>query len=235
MANPKGYTLHSDATITVIATMNSANVKTGDMVQVWILRTDMNPVEAVKTGDDSAICGTCVHRGDKENGRKRSCYVNVGQGPNSVWKAFTRGNYPLLPLSEYSRVFGGRAVRLGAYGDPAVMPRVIVETICRVASRHTGYTHQWRTNEWIKAFCMASCDTVADYKEATANGWRTFRVSVGMTPQNGEILCPASEQGGYKTQCAKCGLCNGASEATRKNIYIPVHGSGASNAFTILN
>ena len=40
----------------------STNSKTGPMVQSWILREDMHPLEAVKTGADSSICGSCPLR-----------------------------------------------------------------------------------------------------------------------------------------------------------------------------
>jgi hypothetical protein len=43
-------------------------------------------------------------------------------------------------------------------------------------------------------------------------------------------MCPASDEAGHKTQCAKCLLCNGARAMdARKNITIVVHGSGAKN------
>lgn len=203
------------------------------MVQVWILPTDISPVDAVNTGKDAIICGSCPHRGTK--GRKRSCYVNVGQAPNSVWKAFHRGVYPYLPVSNYSQVFCGRAIRLGAYGDPAFIPQHIVSAIVDASTKHTGYTHQWRanTNSWLRPFVMASCDTVQDYLDAREQGWRTFRVSASLTPLTNEILCPASKEAGNRTQCAQCGLCAGADKQA-KNIYIPVHGSGAKNALVIL-
>jgi hypothetical protein len=65
----------------------SANGKTGDMVQTWILRSDMNPLEAIHAGQDSSLCGDCPLRGimqDTERGtvnRRRACHVNVHQAP----------------------------------------------------------------------------------------------------------------------------------------------------------
>lgn len=231
MKKPNGYVLHSDERITVIATLKTTNRKTGDMVQIWILPTNISPVEAVKTGLDALICGNCPHRGT--NKRKRSCYVNVGQAPNSVWKAFHRGIYPVATTADYARIFANRAIRLGAYGDPAYIPQYIVVALVAVATKHTGYSHQWRTNSWLKPYVMASCDSMQDYLDARAAGWRTFRVSASLTPMPNEILCPASKEAGNKTQCAKCGLCAGTSKQA-KNIFIPVHGSGAKNALVIL-
>ena len=51
-AKAKGFILYEGASmldgapIVVIATMKTSNRKTGDMVQTWILRSDVNPVEA---------------------------------------------------------------------------------------------------------------------------------------------------------------------------------------------
>ena len=47
---------------TAILTLKSSNRKTGNMAQVWILRQDINPVDAIATGDDESICGNCSHR-----------------------------------------------------------------------------------------------------------------------------------------------------------------------------
>ena len=97
----RGASLIDGAPIVVIATglaQGSSNSKTGAMVQTYILRADVSPVDAVRTGQDSAICGTCVHRGRDDGsgtGRHvgRTCYVNVGQGPRAVWAAWKRGRY----------------------------------------------------------------------------------------------------------------------------------------------
>ena len=69
--------------IVSIATLHSNNRKTGDMVQIWILRQDMAPMEAIKSGGDRSICGGCPHRG---TGTKRSCYVNVFRAPAAIWQ-----------------------------------------------------------------------------------------------------------------------------------------------------
>ncbi len=41
----------------------SGNVKTGPMLQTWILRKDVSPQAAVDQGLDGSICGDCMHRG----------------------------------------------------------------------------------------------------------------------------------------------------------------------------
>ena len=64
MSKPNGYILYEGpsgidgAPIVVIATgfaNSSANAKTGDMIQTWIIRSDIAPHHAVKSGDDASI------------------------------------------------------------------------------------------------------------------------------------------------------------------------------------
>ena len=116
-----GFVLHEDSSRVVIATGFSSpsdNRKTGDMIQIWILVKACDPVQAIKEGLDRLICGNCRHRGDGSGGG-RSCYVNAGQAPLGIWRAWRAGAY--APLSFVS-VFAGRKVRFGAYGDPTWMP-----------------------------------------------------------------------------------------------------------------
>lgn len=72
-----------------IVTLDSGNVKTGAMAQLWILRADMPPSEASRTGADASICGGCPHRGRIIDGVlvDRSCYVTLMHGPRAVWDA----------------------------------------------------------------------------------------------------------------------------------------------------
>src|SRR5687767_8863532 len=49
--------------IVVVAGASTSNRKTGPMVQIWILTRDVDPIAAVKSGADSAICGDCKFRG----------------------------------------------------------------------------------------------------------------------------------------------------------------------------
>ena len=95
MKKPNGYILFENDLIVVIATglvRPSDNAKTGGMVQIWILVKAENPVAASKSGADEAVCGDCPLRG--VNGSERVCYVNLGQAPLGIWKAWERGAYP---------------------------------------------------------------------------------------------------------------------------------------------
>ncbi|NBU71905.1 MAG: hypothetical protein EBS53_10740, partial [Bacteroidetes bacterium] len=45
-----------------IATLESENRKTGNMVQTWILREDISPTMARSIGEDRSFCGDCSVR-----------------------------------------------------------------------------------------------------------------------------------------------------------------------------
>src|SRR3546814_5822354 len=90
----------------------SRNTKTGAMVQTYIIRTDVDPVTAVREGADASICGDCPHRGDG-TGKGRSCYVTLIHGPSTVYKAYKRGVYPKVDAFTAAALFAGRMIRLG--------------------------------------------------------------------------------------------------------------------------
>ena len=93
----EGFSPIDGAPIVLIATgftEKSSNRKTGDEIQTWILRRDVNPVVANNEGLDESICGGCPHR-KINNG---TCYVNVGQAPNAIWTCYTSGSgYNVIP------------------------------------------------------------------------------------------------------------------------------------------
>ncbi len=200
--------------IRVVATNGSDNRKTGDMAQVWFLPQGLKPTDAIKADGARSVCGDCP--------LTRFCYVNAGQAPNSVARAADRGSY-------HERSWTHTHVRLGAWGDPASVPRpVIEETLSRLqAVRHTGYTHQWRRETTgLQDLVMASVESAAQREHARDLGYRTFRVGTPSdSPLTGEIECPAASG----VQCVDCTLCDGRTSLTdvRKDIFIPAHGSRA--------
>jgi len=213
--------------IVVIAVWSSANRKTGDMLQTYILRSDIDPREANKYGEDESICGQCQHRGTptldptKALAEGRTCYVNMGQGVLIVYNGFRAGKYP---VASPRTVGAGRKVRIGTYGDGAAAPSYVWDDLLFGAKGHTAYSH----NGGDPQRYMVSADTLTQAKVAWASKHRTFRVvhSVEEIDRKHEVLCPASKEAGYKATCATCLLCGGTS-VKAKSIAIPVHGSGA--------
>jgi hypothetical protein len=231
MTNPTGFVFYDGpsmidgAPIIGIAVLHSENIKTGDMVQTFILRADQSPLAAIDTGADASICGDCVHRG--ADGQVRTCYVDVGKSVMSVFGAWIRGAYPLVLPADGARMLAGRAVRIGAYGDPAAIPAAHWRALIARADGHTGYTHQWRQSfaQKLRALVMASADSASDRDVARALGWRTFRVrSADETLGAREIVCPASDEGGKTHQCITCQACDGADRPGKASVAIIVHG-----------
>lgn len=235
----KGPSKLTGDNIVVILTLNSSNRKTGNMAQTWILNQDVSPVEALKTQQDKAVCGSCPLRQSIGG----ACYVNVGQAPLSVWKSWRKGLYVDISgslNSEFSVsdalsvLLRHKKVRFGAYGDPAAAPTYIWSVLAKYARGYTGYTHQLNHKSFDHAlleFCMISIDTLPQVKKLDAIREtnfnllksRTFRVITKDAPLiHNEILCPSSEG----MECRDCLLCDGAGE--QPNIAIEVHGRGSN-------
>lgn len=225
----------------------SSNSKTADLYQTWILREDVNPIDASQRGLDVSICGDCKHRGKATklaDGRwkaaKRTCYVRLDTAPNNVWKSYHRGNYPEVQLGEARELMArrGKRTRGGSYGDPAAVPFWVWYALLdlgNAASDDAGnaYTHQWRHYPELASFCMASVDTEAEYHEAKVLGFRTFRVRSESAPiLDRELPCPAAKESGYRTTCDLCQLCKGNRAKSRRDVTIIAHGIGANN-FTL--
>lgn len=213
----------------------SNNSKTGDMPQVWILRSDLHPTEALRTGEDVSICGNCPYRpqelGDgalKKHSRK--CYVNT-MSFNAVYKKYANNGYETADLDSLAQLLTGKKVRLGAYGDPSLIPIEILDKIL-VNCESTGYTHRWQNcDEDYSRYLMASCDNAIDVIQATIKGYRTFYVqnienfdNVTRAVDNIKFaVCPASKEMGKKVQCQDCMICSGTRSGFKSNVTIMIH------------
>lgn len=190
----------------------SRNRKTGPTIQTYILRADMDPRDASKSGEDYSICGDCMHR-------QGSCYVRVEQDPLQAYRNYRAGK---CKEEKLNLLGAGRVVRLGAYGDPDAIPFEIWNQLLSKASGWLGYTHQWnhpKTDQRLKSFCQASVETLQQAEDAKRLGWRTYRTKLkGSARQRGEIVCPFERLG---VQCIRCLRCNGRDY----DVVVDVHGS----------
>ena len=243
----RGPSVLDGSPIVCIATRNSSNSKTGGMVQTWILADDpaRDPLTINRLGLDFGICGACPLKGtpapDKEKGTAegRACYVTLYQAPLNIWRTLNRGRYPAIDPAALADYGAGQNIRLGAYGDPAAVPGEIWRALLSQAAGWTGYSHQWglinkKARAVISSACMISADSLAEARKHWARGRRTFRVisrPEEMAP--GEIICPATKEGGQKTTCERCKLCQG-SQVKAKNIAAVAHGNGRKHAERIL-
>ena len=184
----QGASSLDDGPLAVVAILQSANSKTGPMLQTYIFRSDIAPQEAAHRGLDASACGDCKRRGRVEldtaglypltRNVERDCYVLLWREVATVWDQFRLGRYPQLTHPGSIRALGYcRAIRLGTYGDPAAAPVTLWEALCADARLVLGYTHQWRTRADLKRWCMASVDTLEEAVAAAARGWRYYRVT----------------------------------------------------------
>lgn len=213
---------------------------TGYMVQTYIQRADLDPRDANRTGEDASVCGGCPLRGianlSKSKGLadQRGCYVQMGQGPLGVYRAYKRGRYQRAAnAAEITALGAGKLVRVGTYGDGAAVPRYVWDALKREAKGHTAYSHQsgLAQSSFDPGMYMVSVSDLASAQAAWAMGQRTFRVvqDVSDIVRGQEILCPASKEAGQRVKCADCLLCGGAS-IKAKSIAIPTHGAGRKYA-----
>ena len=255
----RGPSLIDGSPIVVVITGltgGSSNVKTGAMLQTWILADNgQSPIDASRTGNDYSICGNCPHRGivdaNKTTGWAvgRSCYVSLHQAPTAVYNAMRRGVYPSVSRENLRALGTGKNIRVGSYGDPAAVPNWVWSEVLSEANMHTAYTHQSgikSANVDYSRF-MVSADSKRQAQGLHLNGKRTFRViPVKTWLEHGkqsllksEVLCPASAEATRPdATCVSCGLCNGSSMARsngvgrvvqRKSIAIVAHGASRNN------
>lgn len=232
---PKGFILEEfnspldKKPCVAILTLNSSNRKTGDVCQVWILRRDVKPTDAVNSGEDFSICGDCPHRKGNPYTGKRTCYVRM-TGPNQVWKAYKSGAYADDFKWSDRHILKGRHIRWGAYGDPALINPQIFHQINQLADSHTGFTHQWRKKfaEVYRGEFMASVDSFEEYLDASAHGWKCYTVAKKNNEGQGK-QCPATVDNS-QAQCVTCRLCNGM----KQDVWVEAHGVAAGYVGAIL-
>jgi hypothetical protein len=226
----QGLSLIDRAPIVVIATGvrgKSRNPKTGRMVQTWIMRSDVAPHIAVKTGDDRSVCGDCEFRPSLPRPKgKKPCYVRTWQAPRGIYAAFKRGRYPTVTPHEAAKLFAGRELRMGSYGNPSAAPLPLWRIVNSRTRGHTCYIHNWRTaaRGWTD-LAMASVSSLEESLAAAKLGYRTFRVrSPDELIELREAPCPAAAESGHKTVCALCLACGGRRAKAKVGITIVQHG-----------
>ena len=229
----QGQSLIDGKDIVVIYFNGSKNTKTGNMAQTYIIRSDIDPMLASKTGADYSICGNCKHKGtptddpNRKQAINRTCYVKLYQGVLSTYRAFKKGNYSVIKHHKDIQSLGeNQVIRLGTYGDPSAVPSYIWDSLLSKAKKHTSYTHQSHNSscDVRSDISMMSADSYEESKKFWSKGLRTFRVMQKdeVLDKTKEVLCPASKEAGRRTTCATCVLCSG-SNLNAKSVAIYQH------------
>lgn len=222
MKQPSGYVIYEGPSmltgepIVAILTLKSKNVKTGNVSTIWYLPKNTNPLDAINTGEDEAVCGKCPHR-------KGSCYVTLFQAPNNIHKAYLKNVYPRANPEEVSHLVSN--VRFGGWGDPASVPDAVNRPFVKSKTK-AGYTHQWKAKGFDKRvldYCQASIDTEGEVGlfQLMYPHKKYFRVKAENARKlPWEVQCPATVKNST-VNCKDCGLCDGNSA----NVVTDVHGS----------
>ena len=158
MSKPNGAILYEGpsaldgAPIVVIVTglaRKSTNAKTGALLQTWILRSDMHPIDAVRSGADSSICGDCRHRGCRprpsRGWRSRArCSARSECGPRPSPSKTARSS--VRPAPRPASV--PAAPPAGPAAGPRLEPKPISSSRLTAPAkpRSTSWQHGWALN-----------------------------------------------------------------------------------------
>ena len=197
-------------------TSRSKNKKTGDMIGVSILPLAEKPSDSIKHKADGPQCGSCALAAGTEG--PWSCYVNP-VSLNAVWTATVKKKVSKL-VDKFLDI-NLTPIRLGTYGDPALLPlKLLRKIIGNKGRKWTGYTHQWETcSPEYSQYLMASIDHTNSKEKAIKKGYRTYRILSELDVlDSDEIMCPYPA-----VQCAECKLCSG-NGVQAKNIAVRVSG-----------
>lgn len=232
------HIIHESRDLVAIATTDSDNSKTGNMIQVWIMSRLVHPVESRRSGHDATLqCQGCPFASNQ------GCYVSP-LALMAIWRAYKANSYSYLQFgsADWDAFFQGASVRLGAYGNPSMLPLAMLQSITDLASMHTGYMHDWHLMPIDLArsygrFLMASTEP-SNSAYAQNLGLRTFTVLSPDSPSEGlGIECLADAKG---MQCADCGLCDGTARSSKRSkplpsVWIRSHGYQVKKANISLN
>lgn len=126
-------------------------------------------------------------------------------------------------MNELIEMSENRYVRFGTYGEPSMHPLEVVQKLAKVSKSWTGYTHQYFRKPEYAEFLMASTHNKLQAKTANIKfGYRSF-IAVKDMSENIGVICPASKEAGFKSNCSDCGLCSGTMGKGKKDVVILQH------------
>lgn len=160
-----GPSMLDGSPIVVLASAGTKNEKTGPMIQTWILRRDVAPHDAQRTGQDASVCGDCPQRPAVGG----ACYVVTFQGPLAIWKSYHAGTVATTGAARVARAIkAGTPIRIGSYGDPAAVPVVVWQRLLNEGER------------WTDAIVFEKKTTIAE-----AAAWLTAQVRALLAGRSG--------------------------------------------------
>jgi hypothetical protein len=180
---------------------------------------------------DSQNCFDCPFSRNSGDGNCYTHKFNQYVGFISMIKSIIKEFDGVNNIPEFSESIGqeivamstDKYIRFGTYGEPTLHPFLLVETMCQNTNVWTGYTHQYVRNLEFGKYFMASTHT--GKQAETAKTKFNYRSFVALKANNGEsgVICPASKESGYVSNCANCGLCSGTMGKGNKDVLILQH------------
>lgn len=124
--------------------------------------------------------------------------------------------------SDILKICNKKYVRFGTYGEPTEIGLDLISDITDICSTWTGYTHQYvRKSDYLQYF-MASVHNEHQSK-VVSNRWNGRSFIASKDGSEDGVVCPASNEAGFKSTCAKCGLCSGVNGKGKKDVKILEH------------
>lgn len=179
---------------------------------------------------DTANCFDCPFSKNSGNGK---CYTHKYMqfsGFISMLKSIVKefNTFESIPtfdtqkVSQIASICENKYVRFGSYGEPTLHPLDLVRKMVAVSKNWTGYTHQYFKNLDYGQFFMASVHNQSQAELAQKKF--SYRSFVATKDSNVKaIQCPASKEGGFKSNCSACGLCSGTNGKGKKDVVILEH------------
>lgn len=184
---------------------------------------------------DSEICGDCPFAANNKFNVAKigKCYthkVMQYSGFVSMLKSISKeyesfDNIPEIDENIHSailKICNRKYVRFGTYGEPTAIGIELISEITKLCKTWTGYTHQYIRNPEYLNFFMASVHN----SHQAAMVHKRFDGRSFIASKNGDengVVCPASNEAGFKSTCSKCGLCSGMNGKGKKDIKILEH------------
>ena len=189
--------------------------------------------------------------------RTKGCYANyhlVGLTTRRLNEQAADLDAVTLAENEASAIrslTGKRPLRLHVVGDCSTdaAARIVSNAADEYRAKDNApvwaYTHAWRDvarESWNGVSVLASCESVAEVKEAMAKGYGTAMVVAEHSGHaakavDGIKMLPCPSQTGKSESCVTCKLCFDADRLreTSTVICFEVHGAGWKQAQTALN
>jgi hypothetical protein len=196
-------------------------------MEQWVLATTSKGFGRKKFFElDGSNCLDCPFSGNQGAG---GCYThkfNQYVGFLSMLRTIKPSDLTELThtkILEIGMLSKDTYVRFGTYGEPSLLPLDLIQVMADNSSSYTGYTHQWK-KDWAKGYgdyFMASTHSQFQADVARKLDYRSF-IATEDGSENA-VGCPASKEGGYKSNCAACGLCSGLKGKGNKDVKIMVH------------